>query len=48
VTRRKPAQELEGLVHDSRRGKKGFEMRKAWIFAGLVTVALIILNWIFY
>jgi SSS family solute:Na+ symporter len=48
VSRRKPAEELEGLVHVSHRRSAGLGMRSAWIFAALIAVALVALNWIFY
>jgi SSS family solute:Na+ symporter len=46
VTRRKPVEELAGLVHDPK--SAGFESKIPWVFAGVVAVALAILNWIFY
>ena len=46
VTRRKPLEELAGLVHEPKTA--GFESKIPWIFAGIVAVALAILNWIFY
>jgi SSS family solute:Na+ symporter len=46
VTCRKPAEELAGLVHN--RKTADFESKMLWIFAGIVAVALAILNWIFY
>jgi len=51
VTRRKPAQELVGLVHSSPAradDPKPLKMRNGWIFAAAITLVLVILNWIFY
>lgn len=48
VTRRKPLDELAGLVHEPRSGTTTFKSKTPWIFAGVVAVALAILNWIFY
>lgn len=51
ATKRKPAEELVGLVHRWTAGDAdpgGFRMKGPWIFAGLITVGLLILNWVFY
>ncbi|MGH9651733.1 MAG: sodium:solute symporter family transporter, partial [Terriglobales bacterium] len=48
VTRRKPPEELAGLVHEPQTSSESMSLRGAWIFAGVVAVALAILNWIFY
>ncbi len=51
VTPRKPAAELAGLVYRSGAGEAGRDgsgMKGAWIFAGVVAVGLVILNWVFY
>jgi len=48
VTRRKPLEELAGLVYEPQTGRMSSTSRTAWIFAGVVAVALAILNWIFY
>jgi len=49
VTRPKTAEELSGLVYQSTpAGTAPINMKLAWIFAGLVVAALVILNWIFY
>lgn len=51
VTPRKPVEELQGLVYTSTVGAeeaRGARMKQAWVFAGLVVVGLLILNWIFY
>ncbi|HUU12355.1 MAG TPA: sodium:solute symporter family protein [Terriglobia bacterium] len=48
VTRRKPAEELVRLVHGPHRRTAGPAMMKPWIFAGLIAVALLVVNWVFY
>ena len=50
VTRTNPAEELTELVWASnpKTIEEGGSMRKPWIFAALIAVGLIILNWIFY
>jgi SSS family solute:Na+ symporter len=49
MTRRKPVAELEGFVYQSNpKPESRVKMKGAWIFAGLVTLGLIILNWLFY
>jgi SSS family solute:Na+ symporter len=48
VTKRKPAEELVGLVHESTSQSRPPAMRNAWIFAALIVLALVVLNWIFY
>jgi len=46
VTRRKPLEELAGLVYEPQ--EAGSNSKMPWVFAGVVAVALAILNWIFY
>jgi SSS family solute:Na+ symporter len=51
VTKRKPAEELKGLVYDAKEhhaGRDRARMRQAWVFAGVILAAMIVLNWIFY
>jgi len=51
VTERKPTKELAGLVHQSgsmTSDRDRRAMRRAWIFAGVIVLALIVLNWVFY
>jgi len=49
LTRRKPVEELSGLVYQSTpAGSAPVNMKLAWIVAGLVVAGLVILNWIFY
>ncbi|MFB3921571.1 MAG: sodium:solute symporter family protein [Terriglobia bacterium] len=45
-TRRKPPEELAGLVHEPR--EAAFKSKFPWVFAGIVALALALLNWIFY
>ena len=45
-TSRKPEQELRGLVYSRTDGHGG--VRKTWIFAALIAMALVALNVIFY
>ena len=46
VTRRKPLEELAGLVYEPQ--EAGSNSKMPWVFAGVVAVALASLNWIFY
>jgi SSS family solute:Na+ symporter len=51
VTQRKPVAELAGLVYrrdTSDPVREGSSMKGAWIFAAVVAVGLVVLNWIFY
>jgi SSS family solute:Na+ symporter len=51
VTQRKPITELAGLVHQSEQSelaRRGWSKKGVWVFAGLVALALAILNWLFY
>ena len=51
VTPKKPPAELAGLIYQSRHqagDPDRSRMKQAWFFAGMIAVAGIILNWIFY
>jgi len=50
-TMKKPRAELAGLVYNPRdpaTSSSPGRMRQAWLFAVLITAALLILNWLFY
>jgi SSS family solute:Na+ symporter len=48
-TKRKPAEELAGLVYDAAtHGAGRVRMRQAWILAAAIVLVGVILNWIFY
>ena len=51
LTKRKPPEELAGLVHTAKPREATMDSRgrlHIWIFAALVMAVLIILNWVFY
>jgi len=50
-TSRKPRAELAGLVYspgDPATSSSPGRIRQAWLFAAVITVVLLILNWLFY
>jgi SSS family solute:Na+ symporter len=51
ITKRKPSQELAGLVHTAKSREATMDSRgrlQIWIFAAVVLAVLVILNWVFY